>query len=141
MSEPKVFEVGEYKFIVGKLKVKASLKGLKLVGGVLLPALAEARNAPDGQLGNAVQKAVESLDCLPELLDLFTGVTKFTSPMRENPTALAPCVEDVFAGYPDHVVLFLVECVQAEYGRFFLGNGPLAGLLAKATAKAPAAAG
>jgi hypothetical protein len=125
----KEFQVGETNFRVNRLKVKVSLAGLKLVGKVLMPALAEAHNAPAGQVGTAVARAVEGLDCLPELLDIFTAKAEYQNPVTGNWMQLAPFVEDVFGGRPDHVVQFLVECVQGEYGSFLDGSGPLAGLL------------
>lgn len=135
-------EDGALRFRVERLKVKASLGGLKLVGKVLLPALAEAHSAPPGQVGAAVEKAVEGLDCLPELLDLFAPRTKW----QKDGVALDTWqplndtyMGDVFGGRPDLTVQFLVKCVQGEYGSFFLGKGPLAGLVARAMAapKAP----
>lgn len=137
MSEPTTFTIGDTTFIVNRLRVKRSLFGLRLVGKVLLPALAEAHGAPAGQIGAAVAKVVEGLDCLPELLDLFTPETKFTSPTRENATALQPFVEDVFSGSPDMAVQYLVECVQAEYGGFLGPNGLLGKLLGKAGVDKP----
>jgi len=142
-SEPQEFELeggpagGGTRFRIERLKVKASLAGLKLVGRVLLPALAEAHAAPAGQVGAAVEKAVEGLDCLPELLDLFSARTKFQRPASgEMWIALGPALEDVFAGRPDLTVQFIVKCVQGEYGGFLEGNGPLAQMVAKAAAKA-----
>lgn len=116
-------------FRVDKLKVKASLKGLKLVGGVILPAMAEAKSAPAGQIGNAMQRAIDSLDNLPDLLDLFAPVTKYTSESRPNPTELGPFIENVFGGRSDLLLLYLYECVSGEYSNYFLGSGPLASLL------------
>lgn len=135
------FEIGEYQLTVRRLKVKDSLRGLRLVGKVLLPALAEAHSAPAGQVGNAVAKAIEGLDCLPDLLDLFSPVTKYTGPNRPNPTDLGPLVDEVFGGRPDLVVEYLVKSVQQEYGAFLVGGGPLAKLWGQAKAaaeKAPA---
>lgn len=133
-SQPYTFVISDSTFTVNRLKVKRSLVGLRLVGKVLLPAIAEAHSAPAGQLGAAVTKVMEGLDCLPELLDLFVPETKFTSPTRENPTALQPFVEDVFSGNPDMAVNFIVECVQAEYGGFLGPNGLLGKLMGKAGA-------
>lgn len=137
----KEFTVGTNNFRVDRLKVKDSLRGLKLVGKVLIPAMAEAHAAPAGQVGNAVTRAVEGLDCLPDLLDLFVAKTKYMSDERPNWTELSALVENVFGGRPDHVVQYIVECVQGEYGHFLDENGPLAGLVSKAMAKgaAPAA--
>lgn len=125
------------KFQVSRLKVKASLAGLRLVGKVLLPALGEAAGAPAGQLGAAISRAVEGLDCLPELTDLFAVVTKVPSPT--NPDAwvgLSPFIEDVFGGRPDLVLDYLVNCCQAEYGNFWRGDGQVAQMLRAATTKA-----
>jgi hypothetical protein len=129
------FELEGTSFRVERLKVKASLAGLKLVGKVLLPALAEAHSAPPGQVGAAVEKAVEGLDCLPELLDLFAPRTKFQKPGVDLWIALPTAVDDVFEGRPDLTVQYLVKCVQGEYGSFLAGSGPLAQLAAKVAAK------
>jgi hypothetical protein len=135
-APPVEIPIGDHKFQVSRLKVKDSLRGLRLVGKVLLPALAEAHAAPDGHLGGAVARVVEGLDCLPELLDLFVPVTKYFSALGSF-APLAPCVDDVFGGRPDQVVQFLVEVVQLEYGAFLAAGGPLAGLLAMATPTSP----
>lgn len=146
MAEPYVVEVGGGKdgggvtFTVSRLKPKASLGGLRLVGKVLLPALGEAANAPQGQVGNAFGKVVEGLDCLPELLTLFAAVAKYESANRKSPTALAPLVDDVFEGHPDWLIEFLAGCVQGEYGNFLKGQGPLGSLMARFQMKPAAAA-
>jgi hypothetical protein len=140
MSTPTTpIEISEYTLTVSRLKVKDSLKGLRLVGKVLLPALAEAHSAPSGQVGNAIQRAVEGLDCLPDLLDLFVAVTQWTSPARSAPTPLKEFVEQIFGGRPDLVVEFLVACVKQEYSGFLAGNGQLAKLFGQATAAAATA--
>jgi hypothetical protein len=127
------FEIGEYAFRVGNLKVKTSLAVFKQLAKTLLPALAEAHHAPDGQVGNSVQRIVENLDCLDELFDAFVKVTKYTGPGRDAPTELVPALaEHVFGGRPDMLLEYIVRCVQGEYGAFLKGNGPLAGMLAKA---------
>lgn len=131
-----IVEIGDVVFHVRRLKPKAALGGLKLVGKVLLPALAEAHTAGAGQVGNAMQKAVEGLDCLPELLDLFVGVSRFTREGRPNPTELKPFIDDVFEGHPEWMVQFLVACVKHEYAGFFSGNAPMAGMLGALAAKA-----
>lgn len=123
------FKVGDHTYQVGRLKVKDSLRGLKLIGKVLAPALAAGASAPDGSLGDAVAKAIDGLDCLPELLDLFVPVSKFIGPTG-SPTELGAFVEDQFGGRPDLCVEFLAQCVRQEYGAFFLGNGS-SGFLAR----------
>lgn len=131
MSCPEnIVQVGEVTFHVRRLKPKAALGGLRLIGKVILPALAEAHAAGAGKVGNALSQAVEGLDCLPELFDLFVAVTKFTRPGRDNPTELKPFVDDVFEGHPEWIVEFLVACVKHEFSGFFSGNGVLSGLLA-----------
>ena len=132
---------GGVTFTVPRLKPKASLAGLRLVGKVLLPALGEAANAPQGQVGDAFGKVVEGLECLPELLALFAGVSQYTSAARANPTALAPMVDEVFCGHPEWIVEFLSGCVQAEYSGFLAGGGPLGQLMSKFQAKAAAPVG
>jgi hypothetical protein len=129
-------EIGDHKFQVSRLKVKDSLRGLKLVGKVLLPAIAEASSAPAGQMGDAVTKIVEGLDCLPDLLDLFATCTKVQLAGGTGSfMGLASVVDDAFGGHPDWVVQFLVECVQIEYGAFLKGDGPLSKLLGRAAVK------
>lgn len=129
MAEPTTFTIGDVQFTVRRLKPKVSLSGLRLVGKLLLPALAEARSAPSGQVGNAMQKVVEGLDCLPELLDLFSAAAKFQSsgdqgsPKREAPTELKAFVDDVFEGHPEWVVEFIAQCVMGEYAGFLAANG------------------
>lgn len=131
------FEIGGKTYQVGRLKVRDSLAGLKLVGKILLPAFAEGASAPAGQLGGAIAKAVEGLDCLPTLLDLFVPVTKFTGPTGSM-VELSAFIEDCFGGRPDLCVEFIARAVQGEYGAFFLDNGG-SGLLSKLMAKAAAA--
>lgn len=124
---------GDHTFQVRRLKVKDSLRGLKLVGKVLLPAIAEAHGAPAGQLGSAVERVVEGLDCLPELLDLFAANSKVFWAQTGSYAELLHLVDQVFAGRPDWVVLYLSECVKLEYGGFLAAGGPFGNLLAKAT--------
>jgi hypothetical protein len=141
-AAPNEFSIDEVRFRVDRLKPKVSLAGLRLVGKVLLPAIAEARGAPDGQIGNAVSKVVEGLDCLPELLDLFVPRTQVPNPLNEATwISLAPVVDDVFTGRPDLLVQFLAKAVQHEYANFFSAGSPFAGMLAKVQqqAKAPSA--
>lgn len=122
-------QAGDHFFRVRRLKVKDSLRGLRLVGKVLLPAIAEASSAPDGQIGGAIARVVEGLDCLPELLDLFAANSQVYWPHTSNYAELNPLVDQVFSGRSDWVVLFLVECVKSEYGGFLVANGPLASLV------------
>lgn len=136
---PTEFVIDDHAFRVERLKVKDSLKGLRLVGKVLLPAMAEAYGAPDGQIGDAISKAVSGLDCLPELLDLFAPNTKFTNGQVTSPTALSAFVDDVFQGHPDWVVQYLIEATKGEYGSFLSGTGPLAVMWRQATS--PTASG
>lgn len=134
-AEPTTFTVGDVQFTVRRLKPRVSLGGLRLVGKLLLPALAEARAAAAGQIGNAVQKIVEGLDCLPELLDLFSAVAQFESDgaqgtiKRPSPTALRPLVDEVFEGHPDWMVEFIARCVMNEYGSFLAESGFVGQLL------------
>lgn len=133
-------DAGGVRFTVPRLKPKLSLAGLRLVGKVLLPAIGEAANAPEGQVGDAFSKVVEGLDCLPELLTLFASVSQYESETRKNLTALQPFVDDVFCGHPEWIVEFLAGCVQAEYGGFLKGSGPLGSLMSKLQARVPVAA-
>jgi hypothetical protein len=131
------FELDGKTYQVARLKVRDSLAGLKLVGKVLLPAIAEGASAPKGHLGGAIAKAVEGLDCLPALLDLFVPVTKFTGPTGSL-VDLSAFVEDAFGGRPDLCVEFIARAVQAEYSGFLAASGA-SGLLGKLMAKAAAA--
>lgn len=128
------FEIGDYHFQVANLKVKTSLLVFKKLAKTLLPAIAEAQRAPDGQIGNAVQRVVENLDSLDDLLDAFVAVTKYTGPERPNMTEIKPLVEHVFGGRPEVLLEYIVRCVQGEFVAFLSGNGLLGGLLAKAAA-------
>jgi hypothetical protein len=128
------FDVGGKTYQVSRLKVKDSLRGLKLVGSVLLPAIAAGASAKSGSIGNAIEKVVGGLDCLPELLDLFVPVTKFVGPTGSL-TEFSSFVEDAFGGRPDHAVEFLAQAVQGEYAGFLRvsdANGLLGKLMAKA---------
>lgn len=116
------FELDGTPFQLKRLGVKASLKGLKMVSGTLLPAIADAVGAEEGSLGGAVARVVEGLDCLPELLDLFTPAATFTRAEGQT-VELKPFLEDVFGGRPDVTVAFLVACVRNEYGRFLAAEG------------------
>jgi len=127
------FEIGEFKFQVGNLKVKTSLLVFKKLARTLLPAIAEARAAGPGKVGDAVQRVVDNLDSLDDLLDAFLPVTKYTGPGRDAPTSLSASalVEHVFGGRPEIMLEFIVRCVQGEYGRFLAENGLLAPLAEK----------
>ncbi len=127
------FEAGGVTFQVGRLKVKDSLRGLKLVTTVFLPAFAEAINAPEGEIGNAAEKLIESVGQLPELLDLFLPVTQYAGPTGKL-VGLEAFVEDVFGGRPDLCVEFIARAVKVEYGGF-LARKDVAGLLGKLQAK------
>jgi hypothetical protein len=133
MTTPTTFTVGENTFHLSRLPVKKSLRGLKLVGSVLLPAMAEAHNAPAGQVGAAFERAIGALDCLPELLDLFVDHCTVVRPNTSGaPTALKPFVENVFSGHPSHTIEFLVRASQNEYADFLGAQGMLGQLLAGA---------
>lgn len=129
---PADFTIGEHTFKVGNLKVKTSLLVFKRLAKTLLPAIAEANAAPKGEVGNAVQRVVENLDSLDDLLDAFVGVTQATWPGRDTPTELKNFVEHVFGGRPEMLLEYLVRCVQGEYGAFLSETGPLAPLMARA---------
>lgn len=128
------FTIGEFGFQVGNLKVKNSLAAFKKLAKTLLPAIAEAQSAPDGQTGNAVQRVVENLDSLDDLLDLFVAVSKYTGPgaVEQNPLPLKDFVEHVFGGRPEMMLEFIVRSVQGEYGAFLKEDGPLGPLMARA---------
>ncbi len=129
------FTIGEYSFQVGNLKVKTSLHVFKKLAKTLLPAIAEARAAGPGKVGDAVQRVVENLDSLDDLFEAFQPVTKYTGPGRDAPTQLVPAlVEHVFGGRVEMVLEYIVRCVQGEYGRFLAENGLLGPLLEKAKA-------
>lgn len=125
------FEIGEYKFQVGNLKVKTSLLVFKKLAKTLLPAIAEAQAAGPGKIGDAMQRVVENLDSLDDLLEAFLPVTKAVWPGRANATELKPFVEDVFGGRPEMMLEYIGRCVTGEYGRFLAENGLLAPLVAK----------
>jgi hypothetical protein len=129
----KELEIGGKRFRVQRLKPKDALRGLRMVGKVLLPALGEAHAAPAGQIGDALTKVVEGLDCLPELLDLFAARTQVPSPT--NPQAwvdLPRFIDETFQGCPETMVQFLVEVTQLEYQGFFSANSPLRALMPQA---------
>lgn len=131
----KEFEVQGLRFRLQRLKPKDALKGLRLVGKVLLPAIGEAHAAGEGQLGDALSKVVEGLDCLPELLDLFATRTQVPSPTSPNGdvwVALPAFLDLVFEGKPEAMVQFLVIATQHEFGGFLGENSPLAALLGPA---------
>lgn len=125
------FDIGEYHFQVGNLKVKTSLLVFKKLAKTVLPAIAEARAAGPNKVGDAVQRVVENLDSLDDLLEAFTPVAQWTGPNRPNPTALKPLVEDVFGGRPEMLLEFIGRCVMGEYGRFLAENDLVAPLMAK----------
>jgi hypothetical protein len=129
------FTIGEYTFQVSNLKVKTSLSVFKKLAKTLLPALAEAQAAGPGKIGDAMQRVVENLDCLDDLLDAFTPVTKYTGPGRDAPTPFtALLVETVFAGRPEMVFEYIAMCVKGEFGNFLSESGLLGPLMAKAKA-------
>lgn len=125
------FTIGEYEFKVGNLKVKTSLLVFKKLAKTLLPAIAEAQAAGPGKIGDAMQRVVENLDSLDDLLEAFLPVTKATWPGRASATELKPFVEDVFGGRPEMLLEYIGRCVAGEYGRFLAENGLLAPLVAK----------
>jgi hypothetical protein len=139
MAESNKFECGGFQFEVARLPVKKSLKGLKLVGQVLLPALAAGAAAKEGSVGDAVERAVAGLDCLPEILDLFVPHSKFVGPTGKS-VAFEAFVDDTFSGKPEACVEFIARCVQLEYSGFLAasgGNGFLGNLLAKVNSTSP----
>lgn len=134
------FTIGDYSFQVANLKVKTSLLVFKKLAKTLLPAITEAQAAPAGQVGNAVQRVVENLDSLDDLLDAFTPVTQATWPGRPNMTPLnSALVEAVFGGRPEMLLEYLVRCVHGEYGAFLSESGPLGALMTRAGMAAPTA--
>lgn len=127
------FEVGGQTYTVGRLKVRDSLRGLKLVGKTVAPAIAAAApsivaaiRAAKGSIGDpfkslnveGVLQAVDGLDCLPDLLDLFVPVTKFVGPTGSQVDFNSAFVEAHFAGRPDLCVEYLARAVQGEYANF-----------------------
>jgi hypothetical protein len=117
MAESNKFECGGFSFEVARLPVKKSLKGLRLVGQVLIPALAAGAAAKDGSIGDAIERAVAGLDCLPDILDLFVPHTKYVGP-TDKLVPLEAFVDTVFSGKPKTCVQFIVKCVQLEYADF-----------------------
>jgi hypothetical protein len=135
MAESNKFECGGFQFEVARLPVKKSLKGLKLVGQVLLPALAAGAAAKGGSVGDAIPRLIDGLDCLPEVLDLFVAHTKFIGPTG-NWVAFESFVDSTFGGRPEVCVEFIGQCVKAEYSVFLAGALAASasnGLLAKLT--------
>ncbi len=116
------FEIDGTTFYLRHLKPKQSLRGLNLVTTILLPALAEGATAAEGSLGNAAERVVGGLSCLPELLDLFVPAGEFTDANRANPTDLQPFIDDVFQGRPDVMLAYLVHGIKHEYERFLDGS-------------------
>lgn len=125
MAEPYQFDIGKLKFRVKRLKVKASLRAMRLLGSGIIPALAEAASAPSGQIGAAAKHAVECLDELPELYDLFVGQAEYLPEGGKGWLALETFAEDEFVGRPDLVLEFVFECVKGEFGSFLSGEGRL----------------
>jgi hypothetical protein len=115
--------------------VKTSLLVFKKLAKTLLPAIAEAQAAGPGKIGDAMQRVVENLDSLDDLLEAFLPVTKWSNQERRDKGAAAlelkPFVEDVFGGRPEMLLEYLGRCVSGEYGRFLAENGLLAPLVAK----------
>jgi hypothetical protein len=139
VTAAKDLEIGGKLFRVQRLKPKEALRGLRMVGKVLLPAMGEAQNAPAGQIGDALTKVVEGLDCLPELLDLFAARTQVPSPT--NPQAwvdLSRFIDETFQGCPEVMVQFLVEVTQLEFAGFFSTNSPLRAFMPQSPPKTPA---
>jgi hypothetical protein len=135
------FTIGDYSFQVANLKVKTSLLVFKKLAKTLLPAIAEAQAAPEGEVGNAVQRVVENLDSLDDLFDAFVPVTQATWPGRQNMTPLNNSLaEVVFGGRPEMLLEYLVRCVHGEYGAFLKEDGPLGAMVTRAKAGMAAAA-
>jgi hypothetical protein len=120
MAESNKFECGGFSFQVERLPTKRSLKGLRLVGSVVLPALGAGAAAKEGSIGDAIERAVAGLDCLPDILDLFVPHTKYVGP-TDKLVPLEAFVDTVFSGKPKTCMQFIVKCVQLEYADFLDG--------------------
>lgn len=126
------FSIGEHRFQMRRLPVKVALKAIRLLGAGLIPALAEAAAAPEGEIGDALKHAVGALDSLEDLYDIFVAHGKVLDRERNGfldlggPAAFA---EEVFCGASDLVLEFLFECVKGEFGNFLSGEGRLAKLI------------
>ncbi len=116
-TEAAEFIVGDFSFKVQALKLKPSQRGLALVAGVLIPAFAGmATLTPAG-----LQAAIQGLDTLPELYDLFAGVTQVE--WQGKYVSLATFQDNVFSRRMDLMLGYVAECVHAEYSSFLDANG------------------
>jgi hypothetical protein len=143
MAESNKFECGGFQFEVARLPVKKSLKGLKLVGQAIIPAIATfaAVKAGSGSVTDAVTRIADGLDSLPEALDLFVPHAKFIGPTG-NWVAFESFVDATFTGKPEVCVEFIGQCIGLEYGRFLevaLAASGSSGLLAKLKSAAASA--
>jgi hypothetical protein len=136
MAESNKFECGGFKFEVARLPPKVSLKGLKLVGQAVIPAIATfaaVKAGGTGSLSDAILRIADGLDSLPEALDLFVPHTKFVGPTGSW-VPFEAFVDSTFTGRPEVCVEFIGECIGLEYGRFLevaLAASGSSGLLAK----------
>ena len=112
------FVVGDFKFRVNPLKLEKQMRGLTIVTGVLLPAIADAK---DGLTPAGIASALKGLDSLPELFALFAEQTKVE--WQGNWVKLSTFQDDVFARRADLWMGYIAECVHVEYSSFLDERG------------------
>lgn len=112
------FVVGEFQFRVLPLKLEKQMRGLAIVSGVLLPAIADAK---DGLTPQGIASSLKGLDSLPELFSLFAEVTKVN--WQGNWVGLAAFKDNVFARRADLWLGYLSECVHVEFSSFLDERG------------------
>lgn len=120
------FSIGGVDFVYERMKPMVALKAFKHVSGILGPALGEGAAAPEGSIGDAIGKFVASLDCLPELAELFKVQCKVTRSTGDKSAqvALDKFFDLTFAGKPEDLLAWVIACARIEFGGFLDGRLP-----------------
>ena len=105
-----------------RLEVLDSLKGQRYVAALLGPIFDEGVNAPEGSIGNIMGRLQESLECLPDLLQLFVPYCTHTHDGKPD-VSLKPFYKLAFKGRPVQCLAFIAHCIQVEYGDFLSERG------------------
>lgn len=120
MSAPHLFEVDGLSFELEQLELPDACRGARLVTDLAGSLLSKPNWGP-GEIALAVGQTV---DRLPELIDLFAPCCKVEGGefAQGRKVALKPFVKDAFKGHLDRAVLFVANCIAAEFGDFLEGG-------------------
>lgn len=115
-TQPNEFTIAGTSFRQMPLKLKPALKAEAIIAEAILPAAAAGAAG-----GGFVAGALAGLERLPDLVDLFAGVSKVL--WESKWVDLAPFADLVFERKNALLLAWLAACIEWQFADFFDGTG------------------